>query len=75
MEMRITMSDWLKIGKGHAILMEPDGRMIASPVWDTPECLLPFGNLAESSIEDLWRAYSFKENHLKKYLEHTLLVV
>lgn len=73
-KVRITISDWMKIGKGHAILVEPDGRMIASPVWDTNECLLPFGNLAESSIEDLWKAYPFKENHLKKYLEHTLLV-
>ncbi len=71
-KIRVTITDWLKVGKGHAILVEPDGRMIASPVWDSPDCILPFGNLAESSAEDLWAAYPFKENHLKKYLERTL---
>ena len=73
-KIRITITDWLKVGKGHAILVEPDGRMIASPVWGYEDCILPFGNLADSSAEDLWQSYSFKENHLKKYLEHTLVV-
>jgi MoaA/NifB/PqqE/SkfB family radical SAM enzyme len=72
---RITITDWMKVGQGHAILMEPDGRMIASPVWDESECLLPFGNLAEQDAEVLWNQnYPFKENHLKKYLEKTLIL-
>lgn len=71
-KIRITITDWLKVGQGHAILVEPDGRMIASPAWEYPDCVFPFGNLAESSVEDLWEAYPFKENHLKKYFEQTL---
>ena len=71
---RITITDWMKVGEGHAILVEPNGRMIASPVWSHDDCILPFGNLARSSAEDLWQAYLFKENHLKKYLEHTLVI-
>lgn len=69
---RITITDWMKVGEGHAILVEPDGRMIASPVWSHPECILPFGNLHDSSAQKLWGAYPYKTNHLKKYLEHTL---
>jgi len=69
---RITITDWLKVGQGHAILVEPDGRMIASPVWDESECVHEFGNLAESSAEELWQTYPYKDNHLKKYLEQTL---
>ena len=71
-KIRITITDWLKVGEGHAILVEPDGRMIASPVWTHQDCILPFGNLHEEEAEALWRTYPYKENHLKKYLEHTL---
>lgn len=71
-KIRITITDWMKVGQGHAILVEPDGRMIASPVWDHEDCVFPFGNLAKSTAQELWQAYPYKENHLKKYLEHTL---
>lgn len=72
---RITITDWTRVGPGHAILLEPDGRMVASPVWDEPECVLPFGNLAEEDAGSLWERYRFKENHLRKYLEETLVII
>lgn len=72
---RITIADWMRIGPGHAILIEPDGRAIASPVWAAPECLEPFGNLYESSVEQLWQQFPYKENHLNKYLERTMIVL
>lgn len=50
---RITIADWMRIGAGHAILIEPDGRAIASPVWDTTDCLVPFGNLHHQRVNDL----------------------
>ena len=71
-KIRITITDWLKVGEGHAILTEPNGRMIASPAWTHDECILPIGNLHHSSAEELWAAYPYKANHLKKYLEQTL---
>ncbi|MBT9137084.1 MAG: putative mycofactocin radical SAM maturase MftC [Firmicutes bacterium] len=71
-KIRITITDWMKVGEGHAILIEPDGRLIASPVWTHEDCVLPVGNLHQSSAEELWKAYPYKGNHLKKYLEHTL---
>ncbi len=71
-KIRITITDWLKIGEGHAILVEPNGSMIASPVWTHDNCILPVGNLFTSSVEELWEMYPYKTNHLKKYLEQTL---
>lgn len=72
---RITITDWMRVGQGHAILVEPDGRMVASPVWDDPECIRPFGSLATEEPRTLWQRYPYKDNHLRKYLEHSLIVV
>jgi MoaA/NifB/PqqE/SkfB family radical SAM enzyme len=72
---RITIADWMRIGAGHAILIEPDGRAIASPVWDAPDCLVPFGNLHEQTAQELWQAFPYKRQHLDKYLERTMMVV
>lgn len=72
---RITIADWMRIGEGHAILVEPDGRAVASPVWQAPECIVPFGNLWEQSAGAMWQAFPYKQNHLNKYLERTMMVV
>jgi len=72
---RIIISDWMKIGQGHAILVEPDGRMVASPVWDVEDCLQPFANLADVSAQEAWQVFPYKENHLNKYLERTMIVI
>lgn len=71
---RIIISDWMRIGQGHAWLIEPDGRVIASPVWDHDDCLDPFGNLSTQTANELWAAYPYKRQHLAKYLERTLIV-
>lgn len=72
---RITIADWMKIGAGHAILIEPDGRAVASPVWQQPECITPFGNLHEQTVQELWQTYPYKQEHLDKYLERTMIVL
>jgi MoaA/NifB/PqqE/SkfB family radical SAM enzyme len=72
---RITIADWMKIGSGHAILIEPDGRAVASPVWQRADCIEPFGNLHEQSVAELWDAYPYKTEHLDKYLERTMIVM
>jgi MoaA/NifB/PqqE/SkfB family radical SAM enzyme len=72
---RITIADWMRIGEGHAILVEPNGRAVASPVWQAPECIVPFGSLYEQSAAALWQAFPYKQNHLNKYLERTMMVV
>lgn len=72
---RITIADWMRIGEGHAILIEPNGRAVASPVWHQPDCITPFADLAEQSAHDLWQAFPFKQNHMDKYLERTMIVL
>lgn len=84
---RIIISDWMRIGKGHAWLIEPDGRVVASPVWGMDDCIHAFGSMAEPSgayalgsykygldAAGLWASYPYKREHLAKYLERTLIV-
>ncbi|WP_163512151.1 radical SAM protein [Fodinicola acaciae] len=72
---RIVMTDWMKVGQGHAILIEPNGRAVASPVWNEPECIDPFADLSKCTAEELWQAFPYKINHLAKYLERTMIVI
>ena len=72
---RIVLTDWMKVGQGHAILVEPDGRAVASPVWDQPDCIDPFADLSQCTAQELWDAFPYKTNHLAKYLERTMIVI
>jgi MoaA/NifB/PqqE/SkfB family radical SAM enzyme len=72
---RITIADWTRIGPGHAILIEPDGRAIASPVWDEPDCLDAFADVSTCTVQELWEAFPYKQAHLDKYLERTMIVI
>lgn len=87
-QVRIIISDWTRIGKGHAWLIEPSGRVVASPVWGVTDCILPFGSMAAGptpedsggysyglDASELWAAYPFKAEHLAKYLERTLITI
>lgn len=71
---RIALTDWNKVGEGHAILIHPNGDAVASPVPSQEKCVLLLGNILEESIGSIWKKYPYKENHLKKYLERTLYV-
>jgi len=71
---RITISDWSRIREGHAIIVQPDGSVVASPVWSQPECVLKLGSLRESSIRELWKIYPYADHHIAKYTEQSLLV-
>jgi len=71
---RITLTDWENINEGHALLIHPNGDVVASPVWSKETCTEYIGNLLEENIKEIWDKYPYKENHVKKYLEKTLLV-
>lgn len=72
---RITIADWMRIGAGHAILIEPNGRAVASPVWQEPDCIKPFGNLSEQTVQEMWEAFPYKQEHLDKYFERTMMIL
>ena len=71
---RITLTDWNKVREGHAILIHPNGDVVASPVPSTENCVEVLGNILEENIELIWKRYPYKENHLNKYIEKTLYV-
>ena len=71
---RITLTDWNKVGEGHAILVHPNGDVVASPVPSRQTCVQLLGNILEENIELIWKRYPYKENHLNKYIEKTLYV-
>ena len=71
---RITITDWGMVDEGHALLVHPDGDVVASPVPSNPGCIRNVGNLKEDDMESIWNDYPYKENHLRKYLEETLYV-
>jgi MoaA/NifB/PqqE/SkfB family radical SAM enzyme len=73
-KVRITLTDWGRVSEGHAILVHPDGEVVASPVPSEPSCIKPFGNLMKENMHDIWGRYEYVDNHLKKYLEETLFV-
>lgn len=71
---RITITDWGLVDEGHALLVHPDGDVVASPVPSMANCIRPVGNLKKNSLEWIWQNYPYKENHVRKYLEETLYV-
>lgn len=71
---RIVITDWEKIGEGHAILIHPDGVVVASPVWTNSDCIATIGNIYNDSIKEIWEKYPYKDNHINKYLEKTMKV-
>ena len=72
---RITITDWTKIGEGHALLIHPDGNVVASPIFCNDKEVEYVGNLHRESLEDIWKRYPHKQEHFKKYLEKSLYVL
>jgi len=72
--MRISLTDWNKIGEGHAILVHPNGDVVASPVPSKENCIDLLGNLLNENFQEIWKRYPYKKNHLNKYIEKSLYV-
>jgi len=73
-QVRITLTDWEKIKEGHALLVHPNGDVVASPVWSKEGCIHYVGNILEEGISEIWKKYPYKKNHVKKYVEKSLMV-
>ena len=72
---RISVTLWSQIGMGHALLVHPDGKVVASPVWSDSSGVQVVGNLQTQDMSEIWRQYEFKSNHLRKYLGTSMLTV
>lgn len=73
-DVRIALTDWENIGEGHALLIHPDGDVVSSPVWTKESCVEYIGNILKENVREIWSRYPYKENHIKKYIERTLMV-
>ncbi len=71
----ISLTIWEQIGEGHAILIHPNGDLVASPVWSKEGCLDHIGNILNENITNLWMKYPYKSNHVNKYIETSLITV
>ncbi|MFA6503543.1 MAG: radical SAM protein [Patescibacteria group bacterium] len=65
---RIKFTFWEKNTEGYAIIVYPDQRVHAWPVFDQPECVLYLGDLRTESMTDIWARYPYKHNHINKYV-------
>ena len=72
---RITITDWTRIGEGHALLIHPGGNVVASPIFSDDKEIEYIGNLHRESLEDIWKKYPYKQEHYEKYLEKSLYVI
>ena len=80
----LRMTTWTPQTEGYSILVYPDGRTFAWPVYGglaeggsqagPADKVMPLGNLHNEPIAEIWKRYPFKENHLRKYLGKSISV-
>lgn len=70
-----TFTTWNKKTDGYSILVYPNGKVYAWPAINYPDKVLSLGDLHVDSIEDIWKIYPYKENHVNKYLGNGVKVI
>lgn len=80
----LRMTTWTRDTEGYSILVYPDGSAWSWPVYGGsaelgeqggPEDKVAYlGDLKEESISVIWQRYTFKLNHLRKYLGKSIMV-
>jgi len=65
----ITITAWTPEVEGYSILIHPNGKTYAWPVYDKNDKLEFLGNVIDEPISEIWRRYPFKLNNINKYLE------
>jgi len=72
---RITITDWNRIGEGHALLIHPDGDVVESPIFSNNFGINLLGNLHKEELGSVWNKYTHKREHYRKYLEKSMYVI
>lgn len=70
----VRMTTWTPQNEGYSILAYPNGETYAWPVYDAEDKVMFLGNLKEETIQEIWKKYPFKKNHLTKYLGKSIMV-
>lgn len=71
----LRMTTWTPENEGYSLLVYPTGQTYAWPVYEAEEKVEYLGNLKEETIQDIWKKYRFKHNHLTKYLGKSIRTV
>ncbi|HTY10493.1 MAG TPA: radical SAM protein [Bacteroidota bacterium] len=64
----LRMTTWTRENEGYSILIYPNGETFAWPVYDAEDKVEHIGNIKFMTIQEIWKKYRFKKNHLTKYL-------
>lgn len=64
---RLKFTFWDESTEGYALLVYPDQTVVAWPVLSAEQSIFRVGNLGTDSLQDIWRRYPYKRNHLRKY--------
>lgn len=59
---------WNSEVEGYALMVYPNQKVYAWPVFTKPDCVEYIGDLAREDILEVWEKYPYKENHINKYL-------
>jgi len=72
---KITITQWTREVEGYSILVYPNGKTYAWPVYDQEDKVLYIGDLMKESIIQIWDRYPYKLNHLNKYLGKSIRIL
>ena len=64
----LRMTTWTPQNEGYSILIYPNGKTYAWPVYDAEDKVEYLGDITQMTIQEIWKKYRFKRNHLTKYL-------
>ncbi|MDO8743118.1 MAG: radical SAM protein [Candidatus Azambacteria bacterium] len=71
---RVTLTTWRPEVEGYSLLVYPDGKTYAWPVYDQEDKVLFLGNLIEENIRDIWARSPYQQSHYNKYLGKSIFV-
>lgn len=81
----LRMTTWTPLTEGYSVLVYPEGTAWAWPVYGglaergrqggPADKVSYLGDLREEPIEEIWRRYEFKRNHVLKYLGKSISVL
>jgi len=64
---RIKFTFWNEKTEGYAVLVYPNRKVYAWPVFNMENSVRYLGDLTKESIIDIWNNYPYKQNHIRKY--------
>ena len=72
---KVTLTTWKPEVEGYSLLVYPDGKTYAWPVYGQKDKILLLGNLIEENIRDIWARSPYQQNHYNKYLGKSIFVI